>query len=50
MKLHIKPEQVYIIVFCFFAIGAGCQAVGKYASERVDESATRPVLVQEQTQ
>ena len=31
MKLRIKPEQVYIVVFCFFALGAGCKAAGEYA-------------------
>ncbi len=49
MKLHIKPEQVYIMVFCFFAIGAGCQAVGKYAAERIDGSSSRQVPAREQS-
>ncbi len=39
MKLHIKPEQVYIAVFCFFAVGAGCKAVGEYAYDMLGAGA-----------
>ena len=35
MKLKIKPEQVYIVVFCFFAVGAGCKAAGEFAFEKL---------------
>ncbi len=45
MNIRIKPEQVYIIVFCFFAAGAGCKAVGEYALERFDAPAGSETVV-----
>jgi hypothetical protein len=36
VKFPFKPEHTYIVVFCFFALGAGCKAVGEYAYERFE--------------
>lgn len=36
MKFSLKPEHTYIVVFCFFALGAGCKAAGEYAYERYE--------------
>lgn len=39
MKFSLKPEHTYIVVFCFFALGAGCKAAGEYAYERYEARA-----------
>lgn len=36
MKYPFKPEQAYIVVFCIFAIGAGCKEAGEYALEKLE--------------
>ncbi len=48
MKYPFKPEQTYIVVFCFFALGAGCKAVGEYALDRLESDAPgEEVLLQD---
>lgn len=34
MKYRVKPEQVHIIVFCFFLLAAGCRGVSDFVFDR----------------
>lgn len=47
MKFNIKPEQVYIVVFCFFAIGAGCKQAGEFAFEKLESRAVSKAKVEQ---